>query len=90
MQRTGGLRLGRLAWIGLLSGLLPGRLLALDWPTYQHDYQRSGLTQEILEFPLTQALGPPSQAARVRVDGSAQSGLLYFRSSITAEAAAGV
>ena len=55
MQRTGGLRLGRLAWIGLLSGLLTGRLLALDWPTYQHDYQRSGLTQEILEFPLTQA-----------------------------------
>lgn len=66
MQRTGGLRLGRLAWIGLLSGLLPGRLLALDWPTYQHDYQRSGLTQEILEFPLTQGwvhqAKPPASA----------------------------
>ena len=66
MKRTDGLRLGRLAWIGLLSGLLSGRLLALDWPTYQHDYQRSGLTQEILEFPLTQGwvhqAKPPASA----------------------------
>ncbi len=54
-KRTGGLRLGRLGWSCLLSGLLTGRLPALDWPTYQHDYQRSGLTQESLEFPLTLA-----------------------------------
>ena len=48
-------RLGRLGWSFLLVGLLAGRLHALDWPTYQHDYQRSGLTQESLEFPLTLA-----------------------------------
>ena len=45
-------RPGRLSWICVLAGLLTGRLQALDWPTYQHDYQRSGLTQESLEFPL--------------------------------------
>jgi outer membrane protein assembly factor BamB len=38
-----------------LVALLAGHLQALDWPTYQHDYQRSGLTQESLEFPLALA-----------------------------------
>lgn len=52
-KRTRGFLLGRLGWIWLLAGLLAGRLQALDWPTYQHDYQRSGLTLENLEFPLT-------------------------------------
>ena len=42
----------RVVGICLLS-LMASRLQALDWPTYQHDYQRSGLTQESLEFPLT-------------------------------------
>ncbi|HNT16115.1 MAG TPA: PQQ-binding-like beta-propeller repeat protein [Verrucomicrobiota bacterium] len=36
-----------------LAGLLASSPLpALDWPTYQHDYQRSGVTQEELELPL--------------------------------------
>jgi outer membrane protein assembly factor BamB len=39
----------------VLCTLLAGPVVALDWPTYQHDYQRSGLTQEGLEFPLTLA-----------------------------------
>lgn len=43
-------------WLLIAGALIllpaPG-LLALDWPTYQHDYQRSGLTQEGLDFPLT-------------------------------------
>jgi hypothetical protein len=54
-KRAGGLPLGRFGWLCLLSGLLTDQLPALDWPTYQHDYQRSGLTQETLEFPLTLA-----------------------------------
>ncbi len=33
--------------------LQESHLFALDWPTYQHDYQRSGLTLESLELPLT-------------------------------------
>lgn len=65
-RRAGGLPLGRLGWLWLLSGLLTGQLPALDWPTYQHDYQRSGLTQESLEFPLTLAWAhqakPPAPA----------------------------
>lgn len=40
-----------LAW---LSVSLSGSLKALDWPTYQHDYQRSGISQENLELPLSQ------------------------------------
>jgi outer membrane protein assembly factor BamB len=47
--------LWRWAWFGLFGALLNGPLEALDWPTYQHDFQRSGLTQESLEFPLTLA-----------------------------------
>jgi len=43
----------RLGGSFLLGALLAGPLEALDWPTYQHDYQRSGLTQESLGFPLT-------------------------------------
>ncbi|MBM3882822.1 MAG: hypothetical protein FJ387_24380 [Verrucomicrobia bacterium] len=46
------------AWlvgVWLCGGWLVGRVDALDWPTYQHDYQRSGLTQESLEFPLVLA-----------------------------------
>ncbi len=31
-----------------------GRVGALDWPTYQHDYQRSGITAESLDLPLAQ------------------------------------
>ena len=54
-KRSGGFALHRVGWICLIIALLPGRLSALDWPTYQHDYQRSGLTQESLEFPLTLA-----------------------------------
>ncbi|MBI4325874.1 MAG: hypothetical protein HY674_11495 [Chloroflexi bacterium] len=27
---------------------------APDWPTYQHDYQRSGITAESVDLPLTQ------------------------------------
>lgn len=42
-----------LIWIALGSLLLSTNLPALDWPTYQHDYQRSGLTLESLELPLT-------------------------------------
>lgn len=42
-----------LIWIALGSLLLSTKLPALDWPTYQHDYQRSGLTLESLELPLT-------------------------------------
>jgi outer membrane protein assembly factor BamB len=30
-------------------------LVASDWPTYQHDYQRSGITSETIEFPLAPA-----------------------------------
>lgn len=41
-----------LGWVCLLMGLPGACLQALDWPTYQHDYQRSGLTQESIEFPL--------------------------------------
>src|SRR5512140_193287 len=54
-KQTKILRSERGACVCLLAGLLAGRLEALDWPTYQHDYQRSGLTQEGLEFPLTLA-----------------------------------
>ncbi len=54
-KRTKGFGFGRLGWICLLPGLLASRLQALDWPTYQHDYQRSGLTLESLEFPLAAA-----------------------------------
>ena len=43
-----------LVWIGLLGGLLTDRVAALDWPTFNHDYQRSGLTPENLELPLAQ------------------------------------
>lgn len=54
-KRTSTVSLPRLDWICLGIALLTNRLPALDWPTYQHDYQRSGLTQETLEFPLTLA-----------------------------------
>lgn len=65
-KRLRGFAFGRLGWIGLGCALLTGRLPALDWPTYQHDYQRSALTQESLDFPLTltwtQQLKPPAPA----------------------------
>ncbi len=54
-KRTTGFRPGLLGWAVLVAGLSGGRLEALDWPTYQHDYQRSGLTLESLELPLTPA-----------------------------------
>jgi outer membrane protein assembly factor BamB len=43
-----------------LSGLVVGLFLSgpapgADWPTHQHDYSRSGVTEEALQLPLTQA-----------------------------------
>lgn len=53
LRPAGGAALRRRGLIGLAALLLVGRLHALDWPTYQHDYQRSGLTLESLDLPLT-------------------------------------
>jgi outer membrane protein assembly factor BamB len=49
----------------LLAGAAP--LTAADWPTYRHDNQRSGITQETLEWPLQllwtfQSSQPPAPA----------------------------
>jgi len=49
-----GADLCRWAALAMLSVGLVGSLKALDWPTYQHDYQRSGISQESLELPLSQ------------------------------------
>ncbi|MBM4082371.1 MAG: hypothetical protein FJ278_21885, partial [Planctomycetes bacterium] len=44
-----------------LTAMVLGAILALgtalgeDWPTYQHDHRRSGVTTEALKLPLTQA-----------------------------------
>jgi outer membrane protein assembly factor BamB len=55
--------------IALAVGLLVGPLVlpAMDWPTYQHDYQRSGITMESLELPMQESWTyipskPPSPA----------------------------
>lgn len=56
LHRGTGVRTNALCGLVMVAAALllwPGRLAALDWPTYQHDYQRSGLTQEELELPLT-------------------------------------
>ncbi len=36
----------------LLSVAFAGRVFGADWPTYQHDVRRSGITSERLEPPL--------------------------------------
>ncbi len=46
----------RLSWLSALLGLwMVGLAVADDWPTYQHDPARSGVTAEQLAFPLEEA-----------------------------------
>ena len=52
---------------GLLSAFAPGVSPADDWPTHRRDLQRSGVSPEQLELPLTQAwvyrsANPPAPA----------------------------
>ena len=43
-------------WLGLLTTALVGApAMAEDWPAYQHDAARSGITSEQLVFPLAEA-----------------------------------
>lgn len=43
----------RAAWLGMVAAtLVAGAAPAEDWPTYQHDPARSGVTTEQLVFPL--------------------------------------
>jgi len=43
-----------LATVGLLlAGASGSTAIAADWPTYRHDYQRSGISPETLSFPLS-------------------------------------
>lgn len=44
-----------LALAGCLLTVTPSRLQGADWPTYQHDNARSGVTEEQLPVPLRQA-----------------------------------
>ena len=54
-------------WIGIVSALLCGICAGEDWPTYNHDVARSGVTSEQLRLPLAeswqfQATHPPKPA----------------------------
>lgn len=39
----------------VLVGLITSWAIADDWPTYQHDHRRSGVTEDKLSLPLSQA-----------------------------------
>lgn len=47
-QRSPTATRGRGVIAALLAALIPAGALAADWPTYQHDFRRSGVTEESL------------------------------------------
>ena len=69
-RRQGGELRGVLRVFGILLALLPGLagvLFAEDWPTHRRDLQRSGVSPERLQLPLTQtwayrSANPPAPA----------------------------